>query len=399
MAAKKTSTKTKTVEVAETKAAHSTKKSRYYSIKSLKDTGARLLMAMSQRGIGKTYSALVDVLEEYRDHKWQFVYLRRWQDDISTPNANSLFMPIPVEDIFGPGYSIEYYQRTFNLVDPDGNKEPVGFLMCLSESHHKKSTNYPYVQTIVFDEFIQMAGEPILPGEMTRFQNTVSTIFRDRANTKIYMLANTVSRFSPYFVYAGIDINKLEQGQIMIVNRKTAKGFTRVAVEWVEYNEEIGKDSSDFIFDNTMITRGEWEIAPVQEIPVVLDEMVSEKLVFSAYDSTNNFNMGCFLRTSTWSSLESVMGIYVEKPHKRQFLVLRETNKKHSCYHLTDQKSLDYSCWTDIQALFKDIYENTDINIMNELKMNRVFCDNMFTADNFYHIYLKFTGYGIRDML
>lgn len=397
MAAKK-----KTTTSTETKPA-TPKKKKYYNIRDLiKSTGARLIMSMSQRGIGKTYSSLVYVLEQYRDNKEQFIYLRRWQEDITTANAQSLFVPIPVEQIFGEGYSISYYQRTFYLNDPEGNKEPVGYIMCLSESHHKKSTNWNYVATVLFDEFIQMAGEPILPGEMNRFQNTLSTILRDRENTRVIMLANTVSRFSPYFVYAGVDINKLQQGKIMEINRKTLGGVTKVAIEWVEYNEEIGAASSAFIFDNDMITRGEWEIPPVQEIPVVLDEEVNEVLVFSAYDSTNEFNLGCYLRTSRWYEYKTIDAILVPEEHERQFLVLRDTNntsQKSDYYHLTDQKSLDYSCWTDVQAMFKDILENCDLDIMKELKMNRVFCDNMFTADNFYHIYLKFTGFGIRDVL
>ena len=47
----------------------------------------------------------------------------------------------------------------------------------------------------------------------------------------------------------------------------------------------------------------------------------------------------------------------------------------------------------------KDIADQTDIDVENELKMNRVYCDNMFTADFFNHIYYYYNNLQLRDLL
>ena len=50
--------------------------------------------------------------------------------------------------------------------------------------------------------------------------------------------------------------------------------------------------------------------------------------------------------------------------------------------------------------MIKDILENTGIDIAHELIMGRIFCENMFAADYFYHTYVQYNNHvGLRDLL
>lgn len=49
--------------------------------------------------------------------------------------------------------------------------------------------------------------------------------------------------------------------------------------------------------------------------------------------------------------------------------------------------------------MWKDIKENTEIDVENELMMGRVYSEDSFTADYFYHSFLAYTNTKIRDLL
>ena len=92
--------------------------------------------------------------------------------------------------------------------------------------------------------------------------------------------------------------------------------------------------------------------------------------------------------------------VYYNREHNREFLVIRQTPERiSSYYHLTTQKGLSYNLWHNIQDMLKDINENCDIDVMKELRMGRVFCDSMFTADYFNHAFLWYSTTKIRDLL
>ena len=106
-----------------------------------------------------------------------------------------------------------------------------------------------------------------------------------------------------------------------------------------------------------------------------------------------------FIRYAKWVTLEVDNGLYVEKPHVREFLVIRQTDKRSNYYHLTTVKDLTYGSWSDLMMMFKDIEENCDIDILRELKMGRVYCEDSFTGDYFYHSYVAYMKVSTRDLL
>lgn len=380
---------------------------RYYSLDKILKQNATFNLIFGMRGNGKSYSVLKHCLENYKATGKEFVYIRRWKDDITGFKTETIFVPLAneIHKIFGPTYTIYYYRRQFFLCeeDEDGNrtnKTLIGYALSLSENHHTKSTSYPNVNLILFDEFVQMQGETRLPAEVSKFENTISTICRDRPGIKIFMLGNTVSKFSPYFSYFKIDVNSIEQGQIKIFERPTSGGVQRIACEYTEAIEDLGDRNSMYVMSK-MITSGQWEIPPTDEIPTALNEKFVERLLFTAYDPEAEITIGMYLHYGTWESLEVVQGIAVPVEHEHEFLVIRHVAEtvRSSYFHLTNQKSLKQTEYNMLNPMLKDILENTDIDVKRELELGRVYSDCMFTADYFNHIWEYYSAVKIRELL
>lgn len=355
-------------------------------------TDSDINMVIGQRGNGKSFWVAEYCLKQYEKHKRKFIYLRRWDTDLKGYRIDRLFDNIPVEDIFGPGTYIRYYQHSFRLMSEDGELiDTIGYAESINEAHHTKSIPYDEVDTIWFDEFIQMKGEHTLTNELNMFENILSTIIRSRTDVKVFMLANTVSKFSPYFTHWGFNINKVTQGSINTKEFETDAGILRVSFEYCEFNEKIAKKTSKYVQSN-MITKGEWEIDPTDDIPTATNEIVKDKLLFSAIDPDTNVNVCCYVRNTVWETLENINGILSPKKHRRQFLVLKQSTDMSRYYHLSEAKSLTYTSWLSLELMLKDILERVGIDVKNELMMGRVFCDNPFTADYFNHIWKSFSN-------
>lgn len=382
-----------------------TLKLRYYSLSKILATKSDYNLIIGQRGNGKTYGVCKLFLNEYKRTRKRFCYVRRWADDLKGFRAEQLFEPLQkeIEKLFGKDYRILYYRHKYYLVNENGEKlDIIGYSLALSEASHTKSVAYVDVGYILFDEFIQMAGEPTLRDEMLKFENTLSTIIRQKTDVVIFMCANTVSKFSPYFVHFGIDINKVEQGTIVTKEYPIDddKGVLRVSLEYCEYNEDIGKRTSKYT-TSKMISTGQWEIPPTDDIPSVVGEIVKDRLLFSIYDPDADVTLGCFLRHSRWVTLEQEPDtmLYYNKKHEREFLIIRKIDYQSNYFHLSNQKSLNYHTYNDLGFFLRDIEEQTEIDVEHELFMGRIFCENMFTADYFNHAWNTFARRTPRQML
>lgn len=231
-------------------------------------------VVFGERSNGKTYSALDYALERYRKNGEQFAYLRRWGEDIRKKNLVNLFSGHVengrVSQIFDNEWNQIYYgssrfylERTNEDGDIERADDPCGFAFDLNSMEHYKSTSFPRITTIIFDEFMSRNG--YLPNEWVLFANSLSTIIRHRDNVKIIMLGNTVNKYCPYFKEMGLNhISDQKPGTVDVYHYGDS-GLT-VAVEYTGTSVKHGGKASDvyFSFDNPelkMITGGAWEIA------------------------------------------------------------------------------------------------------------------------------------------
>ncbi len=252
------------------------RKFEFYNIrKLLKDyPDAYYYVVFGERSNGKTYSALDYALERYKKNGEQFAYVRRWGEDIRKKNLSNLFSGHAengrISTIFEDEWNQIYYgssrfylEKTTDKGEIIRSEENCGFAFDLNSMEHYKSTSFPKITTIIFDEFMSRNG--YLPNEWVLFANTLSTIIRHRDNVKIIMLGNTVNKYCPYFGEMGLNHIKDQRPGTVDVYHYGDSGLTVVA-EYTGTSLKHGGKASDvyFSFDNPelkMITGGAWEIA------------------------------------------------------------------------------------------------------------------------------------------
>lgn len=256
-----------------------TPKPKFYTLDNILSKNADYNIIFGERSNGKTYATLKYGLERYIKTGEQMAYIRRWREDLRGKRAESLFANHVanglIEELTNGKFNevfylsnkwfLSYYDSEKNKRYPDST--PFCFGFCLSEQEHEKSSSYPNVTTIVFDEFL--TRRIYLPDEFMLFMNLLSTIIRNRDNVKVFMLGNTVNKFCPYFQEMGLkQVGIMEQGTIDIY-RFGEHGAT-VAVEYCATIVKQKASNKYFCFDNQnlqMITGGKWELAVYPHLP------------------------------------------------------------------------------------------------------------------------------------
>ena len=257
-------------------------KEKFYSIRHLIQlhNDAHYFVVYGERSNGKTYSTLDYCLEDYFKNGNEFAYIRRWKEDIKTKNMNKLFSGLIRDNKIqkyskGKWSDVYYYGRAFYLVryetieKEDGTKDtkriisdnPFCYVYVLTEEEHEKGFESPNVINIIFDEFI--ARGHYLPDEFITFTNVLSTIIRQRDNVKIFMLGNTINRYSIYFNEMGLTNVKIQKKGTIDVYNYGESGL-KVVVEFSDLPAKKKRSDVYFAFDNPklqMITKGTWEIA------------------------------------------------------------------------------------------------------------------------------------------
>lgn len=375
----------------------------FYDLKPLLGLNPDIAVIWGQRSNGKTYQVLLYALKNYKKSKRTFVYVRRWAEDIVVKSMTKLMSPLPVEDIFGKGYAIKFFRGAFILYNEEDNEieeQTIGWAVALNQVAHTKSQTFDKAQVIILDEFLQLKSERVLRDEFDAWEQTVSTIARTQQDMRIFIIGNSICKYSPYFSPYGIDPNQIKQGEIKEILLTNEEGEpTRVIAEWCKYNPKIGKRTSKYVRGSKMAKTGEWEIEEVANIPHTDNEVATEQLLCSMFDPIMGLNLGIFVRYAKWFTLELKDGIYVDEPHEREFLVIRQTPKQSSYYHLTNVKDLTYTSWNNIMLMWKDIKDRVGIDIEKELQMGRVYCEDSFTGDYFYHTYINYLKVDTRDLL
>lgn len=248
----------------------------FYNISKLLKTKARYFMVFGERSNGKTFQILLHGLKKYLQDGSQIAVIRRWKEDFKIKRASAYFNNL-VCDAKEHNHVIELTNGEWSTITYDAGKwylsnydkkeqkyitapDPFAYAFALSDMEHEKGNSYPYIRTIFFDEF--MTRSIYLPDEFVLFMNTISTIVRSRDNADIYMAANTISQYCPYFEEMGLNhVRQMKQGDIDVY--KYGESGLTVAVEYSD-SPSTGKASDVyFAFDNPklqMITGGAWEL-------------------------------------------------------------------------------------------------------------------------------------------
>lgn len=249
------------------------KENKYYSLDNILKLNAHYNVIFGERSNGKTYAVLKYAIQKYFKDGSQLAIIRRWNEDFTGKRGQSMFSALAenseVTTASGGEYNTIYYysSRWYFALMEDGKMTkksdiPFAYGFAITAGEHDKSTSYPNVRTILFDEFISRDG--YIPDEFVHFENVISTIVRENDEAKIFMLGNTVNKYCPYFNEMGLYHIK-EQKQGIIDTYRYGDSKLLVAVEYCKSTSKSKKSNVYFAFNNpklSMITSGEWEIMP-----------------------------------------------------------------------------------------------------------------------------------------
>lgn len=231
----------------------------YYDLSKILSYNAFLNFLLGERGVGKTYSCSKFVTKKFINSGDEFVYIRRYKSDLkkSVPKFfNALITNNEFEE-----HKLRTHGDLFYIDD-----KVAGYGMTLTMAQSLKSSNFPNVKYIIFDEFIieNDGHKHYLQGEVEVFLGLVETIARMR-DVKIFMLGNAVTVTNPYFIFFDIsmpyntDIKTYKDGLILVQYMKNdeyrkAKHESKLGklVEGTEYSSyaidnSFRLDNKDFI--------------------------------------------------------------------------------------------------------------------------------------------------------
>ena len=187
----------------------------YYDYSKILSYNAFINFLVGERGVGKTYGASKFVTKSFINKDEEFVYIRRYKTELSK-SVPEFFKPLINNNEF-PNHELTSKGGKF-LID----NKIAGYSMTLTTAQNLKSTNFPKVKNIIFDEFIIEEGQHhYLKNEVENFLGLIETIARMR-DVRIFMLANAVTITNPYFLYFDItlpyntDIKTYKDGVILL---------------------------------------------------------------------------------------------------------------------------------------------------------------------------------------
>ena len=136
----------------------------YYDYHRILSYNVPVNVLIGERGVGKSYGAKKYVINQYLKKGSQFIYLRRYENELKKVfekdknNPKDFFDD--VKDEF-PGKNLVAKHKKFYVDD-----ECFGFAMRLTEAQDLKSATYNNVDTIIIDEYpIEKNKRYYLPDE------------------------------------------------------------------------------------------------------------------------------------------------------------------------------------------------------------------------------------------
>lgn len=242
----------------------------FYDIKETLSYNTLFNFVVGNRGSGKSYGAKKWCVEDYLKDGSQFMWVRRFDselDDFKTAFFSDIREEFPNATFQYKSYGFFMdKQGACRVEDTDMEWEQIGYAMALTISAKKKSSSYPKVNKIIFDEFIIDKGNSYyLRKEVEIFLDLFETVMRMRENIKgAFFLANAITFTNPYFLY--FNVNKpnnkkgiFRKGEILIqlvnneefINKKKNTRFGQLinGTLYGDYSIEnkFLRDNDDFI--------------------------------------------------------------------------------------------------------------------------------------------------------
>lgn len=178
--------------------------------------------AIGPRGAGKTYGCKKWAIKDFLKTGKQFIYLRRYKSEIGKKQMEKFFSAVKHEF---PDTEFEVKGRVLYI-----DKKIAGYAVPLSTALTEKSTEYPDVNKIIYDEFVidsKSSHLKYLSEEVEAFLEFYETVARLR-DVRVMFLSNNVSVVNPYFLFWNLRPNQ----------KKRFNKYGHMIIEFVQ-NEEF----------------------------------------------------------------------------------------------------------------------------------------------------------------
>ena len=177
----------------------------YYNFDKLFSYNFLLAFVISERGVGKTFGSKVAMLNKWLKNGEEFVYVRRYKTELDSALNN--FWSDLQENGYFEDYCLEVKKnKMITKFLCDG--KVCGYAIPLSTSNILKSTAFPKVKTIVFDEYMLDSSGTYryLKNEVTMMLDFIETIGRLRDIQVIFLGNNTSFYGCPYTAYFDLEL-------------------------------------------------------------------------------------------------------------------------------------------------------------------------------------------------
>lgn len=267
---------------------------KWYSLENILKYDVQYYIIFGERSNGKTYAVCEKLIDDFFEKGYEFGLIRRYEEDIKAKNMDT-YIPLDLKKYMLEKYNhhVKFYRGKWYVYE-DGLEGKIsectvfGHAFSVANANRTKSLSFPLIENLVFEEFMSMSCD-YLPDEINLFLNLISTIVRFRHTPKIFMLANAISKYSPYSSALKLKLHRLKKGEIILREYKDEKGFkSTFAIERTEnVNVFDNSDNTEKIvynmFGNSgvgkMITSGDFEVHayPRRVNGVTFDELKIDK--------------------------------------------------------------------------------------------------------------------------
>lgn len=145
---------------------------------------------------GKSYGAKKFVIDQYKKHGYQFIYLRRYEKELEEvfkrdKSGKDFFTDIRNDELY-KDIELKTKGRQFYF-----NNDVFGYAYRFTQIQDlKSSSGWQNVKTIIIDEYaIEKNRRYYLPDEGMILMSGFDSILRSRSDIRIFILMNAVERF------------------------------------------------------------------------------------------------------------------------------------------------------------------------------------------------------------
>ena len=213
----------------------------FYNPNKMLSYNSFLSFIVGARGVGKSYALAKYCIQRFIKTGEQFVYVRRFNSELDTA------FPKFFDNFKTNG---EFKEHTFVCKKIDKlntfiiDNKVAGFAVAITTATILKSTSFPLVKNIIFDEFIIEKGNyHYLKNEPSKFLDLIETIARLR-DVRVFLLSNAVTITNPYFEYFHLQLGYKSEFKVC---KRDKNGEPLILVQYIT-NEAYADEKANTRF-------------------------------------------------------------------------------------------------------------------------------------------------------